>query len=157
MKNVLFFSGDYDYELWLRYDLYTSKHTQWFYFSIQNTRPNVTYRFSIVNFMKVSSYTVFIIMSWIKLYLVDRKDTWSSHVSREINLKQEMVAKMSLLSINFSLKVIARYCHKGNFTLGSVSLQILRTLGKKYLRHLCRLWWSACWKHFIAWKKNIKH
>lgn len=47
--------GDYDYELWLRYDLYTSKHTQWFYFSIQNTRPNVTYRFSIVNFMKPDS------------------------------------------------------------------------------------------------------
>ena len=28
------YSGDYDYELWLRYDLYTSKHTRWFYFSI---------------------------------------------------------------------------------------------------------------------------
>ena len=26
----IIYSGDYDYELWLRYDLYTSKHTQWF-------------------------------------------------------------------------------------------------------------------------------
>ncbi|KAK3593957.1 hypothetical protein CHS0354_040690 [Potamilus streckersoni] len=47
--------GDYDYELWLRYDLYTKKHTQWFYFAVSNTRPNVTYRFSIVNFIKPDS------------------------------------------------------------------------------------------------------
>ena len=30
----IIYSGDYDYELWLQYDLYTSKPTQWFYFSI---------------------------------------------------------------------------------------------------------------------------
>ena len=47
------FSGDYDYELWLRNDLYTSKHTQWFYFRVSNTTPDVTYRFTIVNLMKV--------------------------------------------------------------------------------------------------------
>ena len=34
MKFCHIYSGDYDYELWLRYDLYTYKHTQWFYFSI---------------------------------------------------------------------------------------------------------------------------
>ncbi|KAJ8298800.1 hypothetical protein KUTeg_022860 [Tegillarca granosa] len=44
-----------DYELWLRYDLYTNKHTQWFYFRVKNTRPNMTYRFTIVNFMKSDS------------------------------------------------------------------------------------------------------
>lgn len=47
-------SGDYEYELWLRYDLYTDKHTQWFYFSFSNTRPNVQYRFTIVNLLKVN-------------------------------------------------------------------------------------------------------
>lgn len=47
------FRNSTDYELWLRYDLYTNKHTQWFYFRVSNTRANKTYRFTIVNFMKV--------------------------------------------------------------------------------------------------------
>ena len=34
MQFCYIYRGDYDYELWLCYDLYTSKHTQWFYFSI---------------------------------------------------------------------------------------------------------------------------
>lgn len=32
------------YELYLRPDLYTNKHTQWFYFRVTNTRKNVPYR-----------------------------------------------------------------------------------------------------------------
>ncbi|XP_075785025.1 cytosolic carboxypeptidase 2 isoform X3 [Pelodiscus sinensis] len=47
--------GPYEYELTLRTDLYTSKHTQWFYFQVRNTRSDVTYRFSIVNLMKPKS------------------------------------------------------------------------------------------------------
>ncbi|XP_067902003.1 cytosolic carboxypeptidase 2 isoform X4 [Heterodontus francisci] len=47
--------GIYEYELTLRTDLYTDKHTQWYYFRVQNTRPEVTYRFTIVNLMKSNS------------------------------------------------------------------------------------------------------
>ncbi|XP_041052604.1 cytosolic carboxypeptidase 2 [Carcharodon carcharias] len=47
--------GNYEYELTLRTDLYTDKHTQWYYFRVQNTRPGVTYRFTIVNLMKSNS------------------------------------------------------------------------------------------------------
>ncbi|XP_026221153.1 cytosolic carboxypeptidase 2 [Anabas testudineus] len=47
--------GVYDYELTLRTDLYTRKHTQWFYFRVRNMKAGVTYRFTIVNFMKSSS------------------------------------------------------------------------------------------------------
>ena len=47
------FSAEYDYELWLRNDLYTNKHTQWYYFRVSNTKVNQTYRFTIVNLMKV--------------------------------------------------------------------------------------------------------
>lgn len=46
-------SGRWDYELYLRFDLYTNKHTQWFFFSVQNMRPRQTYRFTIVNLYKV--------------------------------------------------------------------------------------------------------
>nr|XP_006212408.2 cytosolic carboxypeptidase 2 isoform X1 [Vicugna pacos]XP_031546539.1 cytosolic carboxypeptidase 2 isoform X1 [Vicugna pacos] len=49
----------YAYELTLRTDLYTRKHTQWFYFQVQNTRKDATYRFTIVNLLKPKSlYTV---------------------------------------------------------------------------------------------------
>ncbi|XP_037378155.1 cytosolic carboxypeptidase 2 isoform X2 [Talpa occidentalis] len=49
----------YEYELTLRTDLYTNKHTQWFYFRVQNTRKDITYRFTIINLLKPKSlYTV---------------------------------------------------------------------------------------------------
>ncbi|XP_053175926.1 cytosolic carboxypeptidase 2 [Scomber japonicus] len=47
--------GVYDYELTLRTDMYTRKHTQWFYFRVRNMKSGVTYRFTIVNLMKSSS------------------------------------------------------------------------------------------------------
>nr|XP_015194124.1 PREDICTED: cytosolic carboxypeptidase 2 [Lepisosteus oculatus] len=47
--------GLHDYELTLRADLYTTKHTQWYYFRVRNMKAGVTYRFTIVNLMKPSS------------------------------------------------------------------------------------------------------
>ncbi|CAG5096104.1 Oidioi.mRNA.OKI2018_I69.XSR.g14474.t1.cds [Oikopleura dioica] len=47
--------GEFEYELELRTDLYTNRHTQWFYFQIKNIRPDVNYRFTIINFSKPSS------------------------------------------------------------------------------------------------------
>ncbi|XP_069619268.1 cytosolic carboxypeptidase 3 [Ranitomeya imitator] len=47
--------GDYDYQLTLRSDLYTGRHTQWYYFQVKNTRAGVPYRFTIINFMKPTS------------------------------------------------------------------------------------------------------
>ena len=56
---VLYYRNTFEYELTLRTDLYTNKHTQWFYFRVQNTRKDVTYRFTIVNLLKPKSlYTV---------------------------------------------------------------------------------------------------
>ena len=43
------------YELHIRPDLYTDRHCQWFYFRVQNMRPGVEYRFSLVNFGKPDS------------------------------------------------------------------------------------------------------
>ncbi|KAG5273079.1 hypothetical protein AALO_G00147420 [Alosa alosa] len=45
----------HDYELTLRHDLYTTKHTQWFYFRVQNMKAAITYRFTIINLLKSSS------------------------------------------------------------------------------------------------------
>lgn len=52
-----FFScrGLYEYELTLRPDMYTAKHTQWFYFRVRNMKAGANYRFTIVNLMKSSS------------------------------------------------------------------------------------------------------
>ncbi|XP_077296694.1 cytosolic carboxypeptidase 2-like [Arctopsyche grandis] len=43
------------YELYLRTDLYTNRHMQWFYFKVTSTRKHVIYRFSIVNLSKGES------------------------------------------------------------------------------------------------------
>ncbi|NXL62046.1 CBPC2 carboxypeptidase, partial [Chordeiles acutipennis] len=47
--------GPYEYVLRLRPDLYTTKHTQWFYFRVQNTRRDPLYRFTIANLAKPQS------------------------------------------------------------------------------------------------------
>lgn len=43
------------YQLYLRKDLYTQRHMQWFYFRISNTRSRTIYRLSIVNLCKEDS------------------------------------------------------------------------------------------------------
>ncbi|XP_017763327.1 PREDICTED: cytosolic carboxypeptidase 2-like [Eufriesea mexicana] len=43
------------YQLYLRKDLYTQRHTQWYYFRISNTRSRTNYRISIVNLCKEES------------------------------------------------------------------------------------------------------
>ncbi|XP_076753727.1 cytosolic carboxypeptidase 2 [Xylocopa sonorina] len=43
------------YQLYLRKDFYTQRHTQWYYFRISNTRSRTTYRLSIVNLCKEDS------------------------------------------------------------------------------------------------------
>ncbi|NXT41024.1 CBPC2 carboxypeptidase, partial [Pelecanoides urinatrix] len=47
--------GPFEYVLTLRPDLYTAKHTQWFYFRVQNTRRDPLYRFTIANLAKPKS------------------------------------------------------------------------------------------------------
>uniref|UniRef100_A0A669QC66 Cytosolic carboxypeptidase 2 n=1 Tax=Phasianus colchicus TaxID=9054 RepID=A0A669QC66_PHACC len=47
--------GPYEYVLTLRPDLYTAKHTQWFYFRVQNTRKDTMYCFTIANLAKPKS------------------------------------------------------------------------------------------------------
>ncbi|KAM5170386.1 cytosolic carboxypeptidase 3 [Mantella aurantiaca] len=47
--------GKHEYELTLRTDLYTDRHTQWYYFRVTNMKAGILYRFTIINFMKPSS------------------------------------------------------------------------------------------------------
>ncbi|KAL7982488.1 hypothetical protein Chor_010086 [Crotalus horridus] len=47
--------NDFEYQLTLRTDLYTNKHTQWYYFQVTNTQAGMPYRFTIVNFTKPTS------------------------------------------------------------------------------------------------------
>lgn len=35
------------YQLYLRRDLYTQRHTQWYYFRVSNTRSRITYRYAM--------------------------------------------------------------------------------------------------------------
>ena len=47
--------SQFEYELILRPDLYTRRHTQWYYFRVQNMIANITYRFRIINLTKKKS------------------------------------------------------------------------------------------------------
>ncbi|KFU90656.1 Cytosolic carboxypeptidase 3, partial [Chaetura pelagica] len=47
--------NEFEYQLTLRTDLYTSRHTQWYYFQVSNMQAGVPYRFTIVNFSKPNS------------------------------------------------------------------------------------------------------
>ncbi|XP_042715691.2 cytosolic carboxypeptidase 3 isoform X13 [Chrysemys picta bellii] len=47
--------SEFEYQLTLRTDLYTNRHTQWYYFRVTNTQAGMPYRFTIVNFTKPTS------------------------------------------------------------------------------------------------------
>ncbi|XP_075925034.1 uncharacterized protein LOC116945163 isoform X2 [Petromyzon marinus] len=47
--------GEFEYELVLRSDLHTERHTQWFYFRVQRAVPGPSYRFVITNLLKRDS------------------------------------------------------------------------------------------------------
>ena len=47
--------SEYEYNLVLATDFNTNGHTQWYFFSVANTRKNVEYRFNIINLLKPDS------------------------------------------------------------------------------------------------------
>eukprot|EP00050_Salpingoeca_kvevrii_P022230 m.123174 g.123174 ORF g.123174 m.123174 type:complete len:1074 (-) comp9643_c0_seq2:139-3360(-) len=47
--------GDCEYNLTLRTDLFTSRHTQWFYFRVSNMQKGRRYKFNIINLLKPDS------------------------------------------------------------------------------------------------------
>ncbi|KAF6085300.1 ATP/GTP binding protein like 3 [Phyllostomus discolor] len=47
--------ADHEYLLTVRPDLFTNKHTQWYYFQVTNTQAGIVYRFTIINFTKPAS------------------------------------------------------------------------------------------------------
>ncbi|CAL1548208.1 unnamed protein product [Lymnaea stagnalis] len=47
--------GPFEYELVLKADLFTLRHTQWYYFRVTNVVPGITYKFRIVNLLKSDS------------------------------------------------------------------------------------------------------
>ena len=47
--------GATTYELVLKTDLYTRRHTQWYYFRVMKTQPGVSYTFRIINLLKKES------------------------------------------------------------------------------------------------------
>nr|XP_021138466.1 cytosolic carboxypeptidase 3 isoform X8 [Columba livia] len=47
--------NEFEYQLTLRADLYTSRYMQWYYFQVSNTQAGMPYRFTIVNFTKRNS------------------------------------------------------------------------------------------------------
>lgn len=51
----LCFRAEYEYQLTVCPDLFTNKHTQWYYFQVTNTQAGIDYRFTIIHFTKPAS------------------------------------------------------------------------------------------------------
>lgn len=47
--------SEFEYNLVLSTDYNTNAHTQWYFFSVANTRKNTEYRFNIINLLKPDS------------------------------------------------------------------------------------------------------
>lgn len=72
-QNSLFPShrGQFEYELVLKTDMYTKRHTQWYYFRVQNMVPGIIYKFRIVNLLKKDSlYNYGKFTSWLVVHTV---------------------------------------------------------------------------------------
>ena len=54
-KLIIYFSTSREYLLWLAPDLYSMRHTQWYYFRIRGMVAKEPYTFHIVNFLKPDS------------------------------------------------------------------------------------------------------
>ena len=54
-KDLFCDRAHYEYELVLKTDLYTKRHTQWYYFQVRNAIPGVVYKFKIINLLKKDS------------------------------------------------------------------------------------------------------
>ena len=46
---------EFEYDLILKPDYGTNRHTQWYYFRVSNTMAGQTYRFNIINLLKPDS------------------------------------------------------------------------------------------------------
>ena len=53
--DIYIIRGQFEYELVLKTDMYTKRHTQWYYFRVQNMVPGIIYKFRIVNLLKKDS------------------------------------------------------------------------------------------------------
>lgn len=62
---LLLCRGQFEYDLVLSSDLNTARHTQWYYFRVQNAVPGVTYTLRIVNLLKKDS-----LYNYGKLYII---------------------------------------------------------------------------------------
>ncbi|TKC52218.1 hypothetical protein EI555_009415, partial [Monodon monoceros] len=47
--------AEYEYQMTVCPDLFTNKHTQWYYFQVTNTQAGIVYRFTIIHFTKPAS------------------------------------------------------------------------------------------------------
>lgn len=76
INNSFYFSGEFEYELVLRTDMYTKRHTQWYYFRLQKVQRNVSYKFNIINLLKKDSLYNYG-KCWLRMNLVGKTNKLS--------------------------------------------------------------------------------
>ena len=125
------FRGPYEYELILSNDLYTHKHTQWYYFRVGNAIPGVEYTFTIVNLTKVIYYNIII-------HLYHRLPSIHISIYRRLIISCPYIAKI-IQHIQYIFLYICIVHHAVNLLL-NFSLIV-------YIIMVCNRYYIPNWMH----------
>ncbi|OPJ74167.1 cytosolic carboxypeptidase 2 [Patagioenas fasciata monilis] len=127
--------GPFEYVLWLRPDLYTAKHTQWFYFRVQNTRRDHLYRFTIANLAKPKS----LYNEGMRPLLYSQRDAESCGIGwRRVGTDIRYYRGGAEEPAAFCLSWTARFPHDGDTCFFAHSYPYTYSDLRRYLRALCR-------------------
>ncbi|XP_065492981.1 cytosolic carboxypeptidase 2 [Caloenas nicobarica] len=127
--------GPFEYVLWLRPDLYTVKHTQWFYFRVQNTRRDHLYRFTIANLAKPKS----LYGEGMCPLLYSQRDAESCGIGwRRVGTDIRYYRGGAEEPAAFCLSWTARFPHDGDTCFFAHSYPYTYSDLQRYLRALCR-------------------
>ncbi|KAK2520463.1 hypothetical protein Q9966_013391 [Columba livia] len=127
--------GPFEYVLWLRPDLYTAKHTQWFYFRVQNTRRDHLYRFTIANLAKPKS----LYNEGMRPLLYSQRDAESCGIGwRRVGTDIRYYRRGAEEPAAFCLSWTARFPHDGDTCFFAHSYPYTYSDLRRYLRALCR-------------------
>ncbi|XP_064922445.1 cytosolic carboxypeptidase 2 isoform X8 [Columba livia] len=127
--------GPFEYVLWLRPDLYTAKHTQWFYFRVQNTRRDHLYHFTIANLAKPKS----LYNEGMRPLLYSQRDAESCGIGwRRVGTDIQYYRRGVEEPAAFCLSWTVCFPHDGDTCFFAHSYPYTYSDLRRYLRALCR-------------------
>ncbi|KAK3735677.1 hypothetical protein QZH41_011997 [Actinostola sp. cb2023] len=110
--------GRCEYDLMLKPDLYSKRHTQWYYFRVENMVCGVTYKFNIVNLLKRDSlYNYGMKPLLYSQKLADHDQTGWKRAGHSISYSKNVSSKHPLMAKDLTYFVLSfqmEFAHSGD-------------------------------------------